>query len=84
MKKTVQYFTKEYLARCKDFTPDQILEFLENYRHLVAKVPEKCQLISLKIEPSLLNAFKQKAFLEGSHYQTKVKQLMRDWLNTSS
>lgn len=81
MKKTVQYFTKEYLKRCANLTPDQIIEFLENYRMLVAKVPEKCQLISMKIEPSLLKAFKQKANLEGIHYQTKMKQLMREWIN---
>lgn len=80
MKKTVQYFTKEYLERCANLTPDQIIEFLENYRALVAKVPEKCKLISLKIEPSFLNAFKQKADLEGIHYQTKIKELMREWL----
>ena len=80
MKKTVQYFTKEYLVRCANFTPDQIIEFLENYRNLVAKVPKKCQLISLKVESSLLNAFKQKAILEGCHYQTKIKQLMREWI----
>ncbi len=78
MKKALQYYTKEYLERCAGLTPDQIIEFLENYRILVAKVPEKCQLISLKIEPSLLNAFKQKASLRGAHYQTKIKQLMRD------
>ncbi len=79
-RKTIQYFTKEYLERCASLTPDQIIEFLENYRALVAKTPEKCQLISLKIEPSLLNAFKQKANLEGTHYQTKIKQLMREWI----
>lgn len=83
MKKTVQYFTAEYLERCASLTPDQIIEFLENYRILIAKVPEKCQLISLKIEPSLLNAFKQKANLEGTHYQTKMKQLMRDWIKST-
>ena len=80
MKKTVQYFTKEYLDRCAGMTADQILEFLENYRILMAQVPEKCQLISLKVEPSLLKAFKQKAELQGVAYQTKIKQLMRDWV----
>lgn len=80
MKKTIQYFTKEYLERCRSLTTDQIIEFLENYRELVSKPPEKCKLISLKIEPSLLNAFKQKAKLEGIPYQTKLKQLMRDWM----
>lgn len=83
MKKAIQYFTQEYLERCAGMTPDQILEFLENYRMLVGKVPEKCQLISLKIEPSLLNAFKQKAALEGVPYQRKMKELMRAWLNSS-
>ena len=80
MKKVVQYFSKEYLKRCADFTPDQIIEFLENYRNLIGNAQEKCKLISLKIEPSLLNAFKQKAKLENIPYQTKIKELMRDWI----
>jgi hypothetical protein len=77
MKRVVQYFSKEYLERCKGMTPDQILQFLEDYRNMIAGPPEKCQLISLKIEPSLLKAFKQKAKLEGIPYQTKIKKLMR-------
>lgn len=81
MKKTIQYFSDEYLERCKGATPDQIIEFLENYRLMASEEPEKCQLISLKIEPSLLNAFKQQAKLDGVPYQTKIKQLMRDSLN---
>jgi uncharacterized protein (DUF4415 family) len=84
MKKAVQYFTKEYLDRCKGMTPDQILEFLENYRILMGQTPEKCQLISLKIEPSLLNAFKQQSKLNGVHYQTQIKRLMREWVEHSS
>lgn len=84
MKKAVQYFTKEYLDRCSKLTPDQIIEFLENYRQLVSKCPEKCILISLKIEPSLLNSFKLKASLHGSRYQTKIKQLMHDWVTDDS
>lgn len=78
--KPVQYFTKEYLEQCKKMTPDQIIEFLENYRQLVADTPQKCQLISLKIEPSLLNTFKTKAALERTPYQTKIKQLMKNWM----
>lgn len=42
MKKTVQYFTKEYLKQCKTLIPDQILEFLENYCDLVSNILEKC------------------------------------------
>ena len=81
MKKTLQYFTKEYLDQCKGMSTEQILEFLENYRMLVTEFSEKCQPISIKIEPSLLKAFKQKARLENIPYQTMIKQLMRDWLS---
>lgn len=82
--KPVQYFTKEYLQQCKEMTPDQILQFLENYQNLVMGKSEKCQLISMKIEPSLLNAFKQKAELNGVPYQTQIKTLMREWLTLRS
>ena len=84
MKKTIQYFTKDYLDRCKGMTPDQIIEFLENYRMLLSSVPQKSKLISLKIEPSLLNAFKQRAELEGVPYQTQIKKLMKEWLKNPS
>lgn len=80
MNKAVQYFSDDYLKRCAGLTPDEVLEFLENYRVLMTQRHEKCQLISLKIEPSLLKAFKQKAQFEGIHYQTKIKQLMKDWI----
>ena len=36
MKKVVQYFTSEYLTECAKMTPDQIIDFLENYRLLVS------------------------------------------------
>jgi hypothetical protein len=36
MKKAVQYFTPEYLKECAKMSPDQIIEFLEDYRLLVA------------------------------------------------
>jgi predicted DNA binding CopG/RHH family protein len=61
-------------------TPEQIIEFLENYRLLIGSLPEKCKLISLKIEPSLLNAFKHKANLEGVSYQQQIKKLMKEWV----
>ena len=78
--KTIQYFTQEYLKRCEGMTSDQIIEFLENYRMLFSTIPEKSQLISLKIEPTLLKAFKRRAELEGTPYQTLIKQLMKSWL----
>ena len=47
---------------------------------LVYEIPEKCHLISMKIEPSLLSAFKRRAAQQNIPYQTLIKQLMRDWL----
>jgi len=55
MNRPIQYFSKEYLANCKKMKPEEIIEFLENYRLLVSPTTEKCQPISLKIEPSLLS-----------------------------
>lgn len=76
----VQYFSKEYLERCKELSPDQILQFLEDFRNLHMNTREKCQLISMKIEPSLLQAFKQKCALSGVPYQKQIKNLMKDWI----
>jgi serine/threonine-protein kinase len=44
----------------------------------VSPPPEPAEPV--KIEPSLLNAFKRKANLENIPYQTLIKKLMRDWL----
>lgn len=83
MNKIIQYFTKEYLQRCQGMTSDQIIEFLENYRMLFSTISEKSQLISLKIEPSLLRAFKRRSELEGIPYQTQIKKLMKKWLQNT-
>jgi uncharacterized protein (DUF4415 family) len=77
--KAVQYFTDEYLAQCRTATPKQILIFLETYR-LMQVSEEKTKLISIKIPESLLAAFRQKCDLTGVKYQTKIKALMRHWL----
>lgn len=79
-KKSLQLFNKEYVERCKELTPDQILEFIDDFQKLMSDKPEKCQLISLKIEPSLLRAFKMKSKLAGVAYQTQIKILMKDWV----
>ncbi|MFV0339742.1 MAG: hypothetical protein ACK5MA_03800 [Parachlamydiaceae bacterium] len=78
--KPVQYFTKEYLERSKKMTKEQIVQFLDDFQNAMSGKVEKCRLISMKIEPSLLAAFKKKAELEGIPYQKKIKQLMKNWL----
>ncbi len=76
----VQYFNKEYLERAKELTPDQILQFLDDFQKLHSQQAEKCQLISVKVEPSLLRAFKTKCELLGIPYQKQLKKLMKEWL----
>jgi hypothetical protein len=45
MKKGIQYFSEEYLKRCKGATPEQILEFLENFRLLISSTQDKSKWI---------------------------------------
>lgn len=57
------------------------IEWLESMRELnKAKKVEKCKLISIKIEPSLLEAFKLKCELEKKPYTTTIKELMQEYL----
>lgn len=82
MKKGLQKFTKEYLDECKKLSPEEILQFLENYKHLYyqASQPQKTKLISIKIPQNLLDAFRLRAKTEGIPYQTQIKKLMQDWV----
>lgn len=62
-------------------TPEQVVEFLETFRLLQnPKQKEPSKLISIKVNPHLLNAFRLKAEQEGIPYQTKIKELMQAWL----
>ena len=79
--KTIQYFTDDYLKQCQSMSLQQKLEFLENFRMLQEKnIPSK--LISIKIPENLLMAFKSKSLAHGQRYQTQIKKLMSEWLNT--
>jgi len=78
--KALQLFSDEALKRGREMSPDQILKFLEDFRSLHASRPVKSRLISMKVPEDLLAAFKTKASMEGSPYQTKIKQLMKAWL----
>ncbi len=80
----LQKFTPEYLERCRELTPDQILQFLEDFRALHGTPRSPSRLISLKVPQDLLDAFRAKAGLIGTPYQTQIKRLMKDWLIQSS
>jgi len=78
--KAVQRFSDEYLESCRAMTPDQIVKFLDDFRRLHGSRPAPSKLISMKVPTDLLGAFRTKADLEGTPYQTKIKELMRQWL----
>jgi len=78
--KTVQYFDEDYLEKCRKFSVNEILIFLENFQNLThGTQKKKNKLISIKIEPALLECFRKKANLENYPYQTKIKELMKKY-----
>ncbi len=86
----VQYFSDAYLEQCRNVSPQEIVEFLEQFRLLHSGEPpaqaphaaQKSKLISIKIPQDLLAAFQAKAKITGTPYQTQIKVLMRQWLKT--
>ena len=57
------------------------IEWLEAMRELnSARKVEKSKLISIKIDPHLLEAFKLKCELEKRPYTTRIKELMQEYL----
>ncbi len=76
----VQFFSDEYLERCRAMKPAEVLEFLENFRLLHGRASSRSRLISLKVPEHLLEAFRGRCRLEGVRYQTQIKRLMSDWL----
>lgn len=78
--KAVQYFSDDYLERCRELSTTQIIRYLDDFRCLHAARPAASKLISIKIPQDLLTAFKAKSRLTGTPYQTQIKALMKAWL----
>jgi len=78
--KALQKFSDEYLQRCQDLSIEERLDFIENFRLMQAQIHSPSKLISMKVPINLLQAFKQKAQLENVAYQSKIKQLMKNWI----
>ncbi len=82
--KALQFFSDEALERSRKMSPDQIIQFLDDYRKLVGhrhlgRDVERT-MISIRIPTALLQAFRSKAQWEGTAYQTKIQELMLEWL----
>lgn len=79
--KPVQYFSPEYLEQCRKMSVTDRLRFLEDFRKLQdRRAPVKSRLISLRIDETLLERFREKASGLGIPYQSLLKQLVRDYL----
>jgi len=77
----LQRFTSEYLERCRELSPDDVIRFLEDFKRIQGAANSRSRLISLKVPQPLLDAFKVQARLHGLRYQTQIKTLMRNWLD---
>ena len=61
-------------------TADQIVRFLDDFRRLHGGTPARSQAISIKVPADLLRAFKARAALAKTPYQTQIKALMKTWV----
>jgi predicted DNA binding CopG/RHH family protein len=59
----------------------EIVRFIENYKRMLdPRAQRRSKLISIKIPEPLLAAFRYKAESERTPYQTKIKELMLEYL----
>lgn len=61
-------------------TPEQTLEFLDDFAKIVTGRDEPTQLISLRVPKNILTAFKFKAKNLDLKYQSQIVKLMRAWV----
>ncbi len=78
----IQRFSDEYLEQTRRIPPREILRFLEDFR-LLHEPRAPSVLISIKVPERLLRAFQLRCRLEDVRYQTRIKQLMLEWLEKS-
>lgn len=79
--KPVQLAKRDQIIATSPDDVSSIVRFLDDFRKLSnPKTQSKSKLISIKIPESLLAAFKYKASLEKIPYQTKIKELMHEYL----
>jgi len=75
----LQRFSTEYLESIRQISPDHVVRYLDEFRQIHA--PNRpSRLISMRVPEPLLVAFKNKCMLEGTRYQTRIKELMVQWL----
>jgi hypothetical protein len=77
--KVLQRFSAESLATSSKASPGEVVRFLEEFRQLHGPA-RPSRLISMRVPEPLLASFKERCRIEGTPYQTRIKQLMTEWL----
>jgi len=80
--KALQIHSPESLARGQQMSAEEIARFLEDFRLLHGNKTQPSKLISLKVPIPLLSTFRFQCEQQGLKYQTHIKTLMKDWLQT--
>ena len=76
----VQSFSNERLKADRSMSKEQIAEFLDDFQSMVHGDEGPRKLISLRVPEKLLHAFKEKARRKEIAYQTRIVELMREWV----
>jgi predicted DNA binding CopG/RHH family protein len=74
--KNVRY--KHHFAHLLQVQNDSPKRF--DFRRLHGSKPAKSKLITTKVPEDMLNAFKARARMANTPYQTQIKTLMKAWL----
>ena len=80
----VQYFSDEQLAYGRTLKPEQVVQFLEDFRELhgarAGGEARSSTTISLRVPDALLRVFRARAAALGVPYQTQIKRVMEEWV----
>lgn len=81
--KAIQEFSDEQLRYARKLTPEQTVQFLDDFRLLHAgraRAPGKSTPINVRVPDALLRAFRARAEALGVPYQAQIKRLMEQWI----
>lgn len=83
MIKALQHFSEEQLRHGRSMTPEQVLQFLEDFAQLHAAREAGAggsTQVNIRVPRALLRAFRARAAAAGVPYQTLIKRLMEEWV----
>jgi len=78
-RRPIQYFSKDYLESVRHSTPDQVLDFLDQFMRLNnpgAIGQSRMRLISLRMPEPLLAKIKARAKKEKVPYQKLIRDML--------